>query len=125
MEDRVDSAVRSRVCSLDSVSARTFLELALREYPLDAVRFCRLRSSALMPVLRCVGQVLGSGDSSQFEECGADEGLMRARFKSLSRCIYWSAMTITTVVRLSIARGYMVTPYVFLSLCPRGRAGLR
>jgi voltage-gated potassium channel len=42
-------------------------------------------------------QVLGTGDNDQFDECGAEEGLMRARFKSLSRCIYWSAMTITTV----------------------------
>ena len=47
--------------------------------------------SALISVLSGVEQVLGYGDNNQFDECGADEGLMRARFKSLSRCIYWSA----------------------------------
>lgn len=57
--------------------------------------------SALISVLSGGEQVLGYGDNNQFDECGADEGLMRARFKSLSRCIYWSAMTITTVVRLA------------------------
>lgn len=75
-----------------------------------------LQFSVLMLANSGVGQVLGTGDNDQFDECGADEGQMRARFKSLSRCIYWSAMTITTVVRLSsysIAALAHNTPHVF------------
>ncbi len=56
--------------------------------------------------------MLGYGDNNQFDECGGDDGLMRARYKSLSRCIYWSAMTITTVVRLS-STGVVRTLHVF------------
>lgn len=40
---------------------------------------------------------LKNDECTQFGECGAEDGLMKQRFKSLSRCIYWSAMTITTV----------------------------